>query len=917
MSYRPAVDVLEPRRLFSTYTVDAAGGADYTDLNTAITDAAAGSTLLVHPGTYTAHPTTAYPTASVFWVNKPLTIKSTAGAGSTTLVAPSGQSQVLLISSSNVAVQGFTLNGGYYTAQVQDFQNNTTLTNVSLRGLTVHPDTSQPGHGILFQSVVNSLIDGCTVGLSYANGIMLDAGSNNDRVSNNTVLGTVQQMAIAVKNSNDNQVVDNTVTGAAHAAIFLLGADGNRVAGNQLSGFGVDGIVLTNGSDDNDVQLNTVVSDGRAAGRTDGVGIWVNSESDRNTLFANTVSGSVECGIDVFVSSDTVVRGNEVYGNGQGGIFVFDALNYPASTGLAPAHTVIDNNYVHDNPANAGVVLRGATDTIVSGNALTGAYAGTYNSSTDAGLTVERSADTTFADNTVINVETGVYAYATATNLSVYRNRFLGLGENYAFPGSTAAFDASVTLGGNFWSNGTAGQPYSRFISDGSGRLNGGTDRFPFAAETLSQAYGATVTAPAAGTMAAAGSHRSIEWTTTGAARVSLYLNSSATGDVLIAAHRPDNGVYNWTVPTNLPAGTDYAIKVVPEDSAGTPKTQVLGPQFTIGSAALTLLSPGRDDNLRGGGTVSVSWTAATAGTAVDVQLQTTAGGAWTTLASGITADATTVTLPHVDTAAARLRVVSASATDTQDSTFRISDTTSVAALPAAVQIGTDVPLTWSSPAAARTVDLTFYDGTTWQPIATGLPDRGRFTWAVPERYTVGAQVRVAYRDANGASLATATSAAFNVQYGLSAGAATTVYRLYNRATQEHLYTTDANEYAVLGTRSWDQEGAAYKVYNGSATVGGLVTVPEYRLYNPATFQHLWTTDRNEYFTLRLSTGWVPEGVAAYVAPSAVTSSTPLYRLSLNGPTLLHLWTTDRHEYDVLGSSGWTQEGAIGQVLTA
>jgi hypothetical protein len=140
-------------------------------------------------------------------------------------------------------------------------------------------------------------------------------------------------------------------------------------------------------------------------------------------------------------------------------------------------------------------------------------------------------------------------------------------------------------------------------------------------------------------------------------------------------------------------------------------------------------------------------------------------------------------------------------------------------------------------------------------------------------------------------------------------------YRLYNNGTTEHLYTTDLNEYTVLGTEGWTQEGAPFQVYNGPAVVSGVSTIPMYRLYDPYTYQHLWTTDRNEYFTLRVSGSWNPEGVANYEFPSAVPNSTPLYRLSFNGPTLLHLWTTDLNEYTTLGAEGWTKESIVSYVL--
>ena len=38
----------------------------------------------------------------------------------------------------------------------------------------------------------------------------------------------------------------------------------------------------------------------------------------------------------------------------------------------------------------------------------------------------------------------------------------------------------------------------------------------------------------------------------------------------------------------------------------------------------------------------------------------------------------------------------------------------------------------------------------------------------------------------------------------------TSLYRLYHRGLKVHLYTKSANEYKVLGTRGWKQEGVAW-----------------------------------------------------------------------------------------------------------
>ena len=69
-----------------------------------------------------------------------------------------------------------------------------------------------------------------------------------------------------------------------------------------------------------------------------------------------------------------------------------------------------------------------------------------------------------------------------------------------------------------------------------------------------------------------------------------------------------------------------------------------------------------------------------------------------------------------------------------------------------------------------------------------------------------------------------------------------TQYRLYLDLTKEHLYTTDLNEYNVLGTRGWAQEGIAYKMLT-NGTYNGVATAPLFRLYHPGILQHFWTTD--------------------------------------------------------------------------
>lgn len=121
------------------------------------------------------------------------------------------------------------------------------------------------------------------------------------------------------------------------------------------------------------------------------------------------------------------------------------------------------------------------------------------------------------------------------------------------------------------------------------------------------------------------------------------------------------------------------------------------------------------------------------------------------------------------------------------------------------------------------------------------------------------------------------------------------VYRLYHSGLKTHLYTTDANENAVLATRGWQAEGVAW-----STRATG--EHPVYRLYHPGLKVHLYTKDTNEYQILS-KRGWQAEGIS-YQSFGTI----PVYRLYHPG-IKKHLYTKDENEKTVLSRSGWQYEG--------
>lgn len=124
-----------------------------------------------------------------------------------------------------------------------------------------------------------------------------------------------------------------------------------------------------------------------------------------------------------------------------------------------------------------------------------------------------------------------------------------------------------------------------------------------------------------------------------------------------------------------------------------------------------------------------------------------------------------------------------------------------------------------------------------------------------------------------------------------------TIYRLLNPNSNEHLFTTDANEVNILRLRGWRTETAL-------GLSGGNVAV--FRLYNPYSGEHLYSSDTNECRVLQ-SRGWRVDnkGVAMFYGNSEGIK--PVYRLynRYQSQVSSHHYTSDMNEVWTLVSRGW------------
>ena len=136
-----------------------------------------------------------------------------------------------------------------------------------------------------------------------------------------------------------------------------------------------------------------------------------------------------------------------------------------------------------------------------------------------------------------------------------------------------------------------------------------------------------------------------------------------------------------------------------------------------------------------------------------------------------------------------------------------------------------------------------------------------------------------------------------------NSGGTVNVYRLFNRKTSEHLYTTSYGEYGSLPRKSngdWVWEGVAWVAPKKSST-------PVYRLYNKGLGDHHYTTSKGERDALTRK-GWKYEGVAFY---SDDSKRVPLYRVyNRRLKAGQHHYTTSKSERNnLVNSSGWRSEG--------
>jgi parallel beta-helix repeat protein len=376
----PAITLVvqqEPVAL-KTWTVDDNGPADFSSIQAAINASSSGDVVYVKRGQYYEHVSIAK-SITLLGENK-----------FETIIDGNGTGNVVTVNASNVVVKGFTV------------------------------QRSAPS--LMFGGVCLS-----NAGLSYI--------SDNIFADNS--------MGIYSKSSSDNLILANNIASREYG-IYLDNSPNSRISANNVVNCGIIGISTTYSSNNSIMSANTVMNDGS-------FGISIYSSSNQ-TVSSNEISGSQfgiemqkssniqvshniitsssQGGISLALSSNTVLFGNDIIGNGQG-IYLYSSTN-----------NVISANSLN-NKWN-GIQFTSSSNNTITANTLTGNLRGVH-------FMWSSNNNEMFENIIAGNSLFGVYI-DTSSNNRIYHNEINNVNQVYSV-NSTNTWDDGYPSGGNYWSN--------------------------------------------------------------------------------------------------------------------------------------------------------------------------------------------------------------------------------------------------------------------------------------------------------------------------------------------------------------------------------------------------------------------------------------------------------------------------------
>jgi len=439
----------------TTWYVDDGGGADFTRIQDAVSNASMGDTIYVAAGEYTENVV----------VNKQLTLIGD-GVDVVTVQAASLRDPMFEVTVDWVNISGFTATGatyyggcGIYLDDVDhcNISNNNASNNEYGIHLYFSNDNKITGNtannngdsaimndrGIFLYSSNNNTITGNTANYNYGRGIELMCSSNNtvignianynegnnnndgygiylwDSSSNNTITGNTvnnNDNGIFLRWSCHNTTIAGNIANNNSYGISLYASSNNNLTENVMSdnscNFGLDG--------DEDSHFDNNID---ATNLVDGKLIYCVRDASDVIIDSNTINiGTIYCiGCNAITIKDLTLKNNSA------GVFFWNTSNSRvenvnvSNNGYGILLSSSINNTITSNTANdneGGMGLSNSNDNMLSGNTIDG---------NEVGILLVRSSNNTLQNNNVSNNEGvtfqgGIIIAGSSNNLLVNNN---------------------------------------------------------------------------------------------------------------------------------------------------------------------------------------------------------------------------------------------------------------------------------------------------------------------------------------------------------------------------------------------------------------------------------------------------------------------------------------------------------------
>jgi len=318
--------------------------------------------------------------------------------------------------------------------------NNCEIEENTVSGTTLPPGDDWGGHGIEVCQSNNNLVINNTTQSNENIGIVLN-GSAYNIVENNAVLSNGDWGInlhsfwedTELKTAQENDIIDNTVTGNTVGGIVLGSSKNNTIDGNTFSG-SYRGIVLGNTVDapcsGNLIQNNTVHSNSW-------YGISLSSNVNQNEIVNNEIYNT--------------------YTSGDGWVQGIGIASWAAGCGVLNEGNVFSGNYVHDNAF--GIMITEAMNCEVVNNTVEN------NDTADFGIyTVLLCSDTEWWELTA-HIVGGGGIHVNGPDNTVTGNTVTGSGYGIMVHGGDGAYASTGNdVSNNNVSNNTTGS-VSMFLS--------------------------------------------------------------------------------------------------------------------------------------------------------------------------------------------------------------------------------------------------------------------------------------------------------------------------------------------------------------------------------------------------------------------------------------------------------------------